>query len=83
MSVISIIKKSCMRIFSVWNRIMSTAVASSLGFNYDAPLSKSEPLVMADYISEIAYPMLDVELMLLEQRGAREVSGASCFWNFF
>lgn len=52
---------------------MTTVIASSLGFSYDMPLSRNEPLVMADYISDIVYPVLDVEEMLLEQRGAREV----------
>ena len=52
---------------------MTTVVASSLGFSYDMPVSKNEPLIMEEYISDIVYPVLDVEEMLFQQKGAREV----------
>uniref|UniRef100_A0A914ZG25 Cleavage and polyadenylation specificity factor subunit 4 n=2 Tax=Parascaris univalens TaxID=6257 RepID=A0A914ZG25_PARUN len=55
--------------------MMATVVASSLGFTYSVPTThRAAPLVMEDYIAEIAFPLLDVEEMLIQQRGTRPVA---------
>lgn len=41
-------------------------------YHYYSPFS-STPLTMEDYMSGISCALLDVEEMLLQQRGAREV----------
>ncbi|VDK32089.1 unnamed protein product, partial [Anisakis simplex] len=53
---------------------MTATVASSLGFTYNMPsMHHAEPLTMEEYVADIPVQMLDVEEMLLQQRGSRPV----------
>lgn len=65
--------------------MMATVMASSLGFTYSIPTThRAAPLIMEDYIADIPFPLLDVEEMLIQQRGTRPVSFAciSCLRCF-
>ncbi|KHN84489.1 Cleavage and polyadenylation specificity factor subunit 4 [Toxocara canis] len=53
---------------------MATMVASSLGFTYSMPSThRAAPLTMEEYIADVPFPLLDVEEMLIQQRGCRPV----------
>ncbi|MFH4974825.1 hypothetical protein AB6A40_001534 [Gnathostoma spinigerum] len=53
---------------------MATVVSSSFGLTYNDQLTcRHVPLTMEEHIADVACPMLDVEEMLIQQRGAREV----------
>uniref|UniRef100_F1KXT8 Cleavage and polyadenylation specificity factor subunit 4 n=1 Tax=Ascaris suum TaxID=6253 RepID=F1KXT8_ASCSU len=55
--------------------MMATVMASSLGFTYSIPTThRAAPLIMEDYIADIPFPLLDVEEMLIQQRGTRPVA---------
>ncbi|VDK31644.1 unnamed protein product [Anisakis simplex] len=56
---------------------MTATVASSLGFTYNMPsMHHAEPLTMEEYVADIPVQMLDVEEMLLQQRGSRPVGSS-------